>query len=135
MICCETLKPGRFFINTLRQTGIDGTLADDLSRGMIEGRQQAQHLFDLMKRYVPGFAAARLTQTSAVIGIRDTRRIIGDYRVSIADVKEGRRYPDVIALSGYQWDMADPKRPSYRRMEGQTTALPYTEIPYRSLLP
>jgi hypothetical protein len=31
--------------------------------------------------------------------------------------------------------MADPKKPSHQRMEGQATALPYTEVPYRSLLP
>lgn len=135
IICCETLKRGRFFINTLRQTGLDGTNADDLTRGMIEGRRQAVLLLDLMRRYVPGFAGARLVQTSPVLGIRDTRRIVGRYRVSVADAAEGRRYADTIALSGYQWDMADPKRPSHQRMEGQAMALPYVEIPYRSLLP
>lgn len=135
MICCETLKRGRFFINTLRQTGLDGTNADDLTRGMIQGRQQAAQLLNLLQRYVPGFAQARLVQTSPVLGIRDTRRIVGDHRISVADAVEGRRHTDTIALSGYQWDMADPKQPSYQRMEGQGMALPYVEIPYRSLLP
>lgn len=135
LICCETLTRGRFFINSLRQTGIDGRSPADLTRGMIEGRRQAHELFELMKRYVPGFESARLTQTSPVLGVRDTRRIVGDYRVSNEDIIEGRSYPDTIALSGYQWDMADPKRPSHQSMHGQATAKPYTEIPLRCLLP
>lgn len=88
-----------------------------------------------LRRYAPGFADARLTQTSSRIGVRDTHRIVGDYCVTVADIKTGKRYEDTIALSGYQWDMADPKRPSHQRMEGQTMALQFTEIPYRSLLP
>ncbi|HAL62545.1 MAG TPA: FAD-dependent oxidoreductase [Chloroflexi bacterium] len=135
IICCEMARRGRFCVNTLRQTGIDGTNADDLTRGMIEGRAQAATLLDLMRRYVPGFARARLVQTSSVLGVRDTRRIIGDYVITVADVTEGRHYPDTIALSGYGWDMADPKRPSHQCMWGKPMRLPYVEIPYRSLLP
>lgn len=135
IIALETIKRGRYFINTLRQTGIDGTKTEDLTRGMIEGREQMFQLFDLMRRYVPGFAGARLVQSGSAIGIRDTRRIVGDYRITNEDIINGRHFDDTIALSGYQWDMADPKRPSHQRMERTTTALPYAEIPYRSLLP
>jgi hypothetical protein len=135
IICCEMLRRGRYFINTLRQSGIDGLKAEDLTRGMVEGRAGARQLFELMRRYVPGFANARLVQTAPVIGIRDTRRIVGDYRVAKLDIIEGRHFPDTIALSGYQWDMADPVRPSHQRMEGTVTSLPYAEIPYRSLVP
>jgi hypothetical protein len=135
IISCELVRRGRSFINTLRQTGWNGADADDLTQASIEGRGQAALLMDYLRRCVPGFASARLTQTSSRIGVRDTRRIVGDACVTIADIKTGQRYEDTIALSGYQWDMADPKRPSHQRMEGQTMGLQYTEIPYRSLLP
>lgn len=135
IISCELVKRGRSFINTLRQTGWNGVDADDLTQASIEGRRQAAALMGYLRRYVPGFANARLTQTSSRIGVRDTRRIVGDYCVTVADVKTGKRYDDAIALSGYQWDMADPKRPSHQRMEGQAMALQFTEIPFRSLLP
>ena len=135
IISCELVRRGRFFINTLCQTGLNGADADDLTQASVEGRGQAALLMDYLRRYVPGFANARLTQTSARIGVRDTRRIVGDACVTVGDIKAGQRYEDAIALSGYQWDMADPKRPSHQRMEGQTMALQFTEIPYRSLLP
>jgi len=135
IICCEMPRRGRFFINTLRLTGIDGTDPNDLTRGMIEGRKQAKKLLEILRRYVPGFAKARLVQTSQVLGIRDTRRIVGEYMITVEDLIQGRHYEDTIALSGYQWDMADPKCPSCQRMEGKPIGLPYVEIPYRSLLP
>lgn len=135
IISCELVKRGRSFINTLRQTGWNGADAEDLTQASIEGRQQAAALIDALRRYAPGFASVRLTQTSARIGVRDTHRIVGDICVTVADIKAGKRYEDTIALSGYQWDMADPKRPSHQRMEGQRMGLQFTEIPYRSLLP
>lgn len=135
IICCEMPRRGRFFINTLRLTGIDGTEPDDLTRGMIEGRKQAKKLLEILRQYVPGFAKARLVQTSPVLGIRDTRRIVGEHVIRVEDIIQGRHYEDTVALSGYQWDMADPKRPSSQRMEGKLIGLPYVEIPYRSLLP
>jgi hypothetical protein len=135
IICAEMPQRGRFFINTLRQTGIDGTDADDLTRGMIEGRQQAIELMNILRKIVPGFAGARMVQTSPVIGVRDTRRIVGQYEVSIEDIIQGVHYPDTIALTGAQWDMPGPKNPSFQRMEGVDMTLPYVEIPYRSLLP
>lgn len=135
IICAEMPHRGRFFINTLRQTGIDGTDADDLTRAMIEGRQQALELMGVLRQVVPGFADARMVQTAPVIGIRDTRRIVGRHQVSVEDIVQGAHHPDTVALTGAQWDMADPKRPSRQRMEGVGVALPHVEIPYRSLLP
>ena len=135
LICCELPRRGRFVINTLRQTGIDGTNTDDLTRGMIEGRQQVLELMEILRQVIPGFTNARIVQTGSILGIRDTRRIVGEYEVSVEDITQGRHYQDTIALSGYQWDMADPTRPSYQSMKGVKVALPYAEIPYRSLLP
>ncbi len=135
IVCCEMPRRGRFFINALQQLNVNGTRAEDLTRGIIEGRQQVRTLAEIMKKYMPGFTRSELVQTSPVLGVRDTRRIIGEYRISVEDVIEGRHFPDTIGLSGYQFDMADPKKPSYQRMEKTKPRSPYTEIPYRSLLP
>ena len=135
LVCCEMPRRGRFFINALQQLNVNGTRAEDLTRGIIEGRQQVRTLAEIMKKHIPGFARSDLVQTSPVLGVRDTRRIIGEYRISVEDVIEGRHYPDTIGLSGYQFDMADPKKPSYQRMDETKPRSLYTEIPYRSLLP
>ncbi len=135
IICCEMPHSGSFFINTLRQCGIDGTKASSLTKGMIEGRREAYTLMTFLRKYVQGFAKARMTYTAPVIGIRETRRIVGRYVLSEDDLIHGRTFSDAIALSGYKWDLPDPKKPSYQPMEGQLMARAYTEIPYRCLLP
>ncbi len=135
IICCEMPLRGRFFMNTLRQTGIDGTDSISLTKGMIEGRDKVKILLKVMQQIVPGFEKARLVQTSPVIGIRETRRIIGQYKLTVNDIANSRHFDDTIALSGYGWDMADPKRPSYQSMESRAIHLPFIEIPYRILVP
>ena len=135
IICLEMLHRGSFIVNTLRQCGIDGTDEQSLTRGMTEGREQTFALFEILRRHVPGFASARITQTAPVIGIRETRRIVGQCTLSEEDLISGRTFDDTIALSGYQWDLPDPKRPSHQPMKDRVMARPYTEIPYRALLP
>ena len=135
LVCCEMTRPGRFFINTGQQKGIDGTNADQVTAAMVAGRHDVQKITELMRKAVPGFAKARLVETSHVLGVRETRRIVGEHTVTVEEVRTGAEYPDTIALSGYQWDMADPKELSKQRMKDVPMAKPYTEIPYRSLVP
>ena len=133
--CCEMVKRGSFFINTGQIVGIDGVNADDITRAMVKGREQSLELMGMLKKLVPGFAHSRLSQTAPMLGVRDTRRIVGRYRVTVEDVIKGVRFDDTVALSGYQWDMADPKDPSKQRMKDTAIDRPYAEIPYRSLVP
>jgi len=135
IVCCEMPRRGRFFINALVLTGIDGADSTSLTRGMIEGRQQAKKLMEIMCKIAPGFENARLVRTSPMIGIRDSRRIVGQYKLKVDDLVQGRRFDDAIALSGYAWDMADPKKPSKQTMKDTPIPLPYVEIPYRILVP
>lgn len=135
LVCCELTRRGRFFINALQQKGVDGTNADQATSAMIAGRREAKQLADLMRKAVPGFGNAQLVETSHVLGVRETRRIVGEHTVTVEEVRTGAAYPDTIALSGYQWDMADPKDLSKQGMKGVKFVKPYTEIPYRALVP
>jgi len=130
----QTTEPDVYFINTISQTGIDGTDADSLTRGMTEGRQQIKTLFGLMKKYFPGFENCRLRAVSPMIGVRETRRIKGEYTLTVADLMSDKKFDDSVAVSSYGWDLPDPKRPSIQPLAGKT-APRYTHIPYRCLLP
>jgi hypothetical protein len=69
--------------------------------------------------------------------VRETRRIVGDFVYTVADVLAGRDFEDTIAFSGYSWDLPDPKRPSHQPMHERKVRLkrPYTPVPYRCLVP
>ncbi|MFB9273782.1 FAD-dependent oxidoreductase [Cohnella cellulosilytica] len=119
-------------------TGIDGSNADDLTRGAVEGRKLVHHIADWLRRRIPGFEQAVVAQTGEQIGIRETRRIVGDYTVTFDDFTSCRSFPDDIARNAYYIDVHLSKP----LLDGKTYIdkifLPPGKshgIPYRALLP
>ena len=113
---------------------LDGTDADELSYGEIEGRRQAQAFVDFLRADVPGFAQAYIVDTPPQLGIRETRRIVGPYQLSGEDVLRCASFPDTIGVNGWplekhvagnvEW--AWPPIPQSRG---------FNHLPYRMLLP
>jgi len=133
-ISMQNVESDCFLINTLRQTGIDGTDARQLTQAMIDGRADSLKLLQLMRQYFPGFANARLRQISDTVGVRETRRIVGDFILTVKDIGEEKHFDDVIGFSGYAWDLPDPERPSHQPMEGKKL-VDLIPIPYRVMVP
>jgi hypothetical protein len=132
----EMPTPNRFFIKVEpKLNNFNGLDADELTMGMVEGRKEVQEQLEILKKYFPGFENARLVQTAPVMGVRATRRIVGRYKVSVDDIRNGVSYPDTIALSGYHWDMATPGDQEQRMLHKVPHGKPYAEIPYRCMLP
>jgi hypothetical protein len=134
-ISVQLAQKGTMMINTTRITDVDGTDGRSISRGMMQGRREVHRLMALMRRHVPGFAQAQVKLVAPVLGIRETRRIVGDYVLTVADLVEGHDFPDTIGYSGYGWDLPDPKRPSHQPMSGVRRKRDFTPIPYRVLVP
>jgi hypothetical protein len=86
-------------------TAVDGTDADQLSRGEIEGRRQIQDTFAFLHERVPAFANAYIVDIAPQLGIRETRRITGDYQLSEDDVLGCASFPDTIGVNG--WPIED----------------------------
>jgi hypothetical protein len=87
-----------------------------------------------MREHFPGCANARVRAVAPLLGVRETRRIVGDYQLSVRDLAEGRDFPDTIGFSAYGWDLPDPKKPSYNPSRGERRRK-ITPVPYRTLLP
>ncbi|WP_164821616.1 FAD-dependent oxidoreductase [Paenibacillus koleovorans] len=137
MISVQLHEVGTMMINTTRICDVDGTDGRSISKGMMQGRREVNHLFNLLRTYFPGFENCKIRSVAPVLGIRETRRIVGDYVMTVADVATGNQFPDTIGFSGYGWDLPDPKRPSYQPMyeDQKTERKLYTPIPYRVLVP
>jgi hypothetical protein len=120
-------------VNMTRVVDIDPLDPDDLTRAEVESRAQVTQLVAFFRKDVPGFANARIAATAAQIGVRESRRIVGDYTLTADDVLTARTFPDAVARSAYPIDIHNP------RGSGTTThRLPpgaSYEIPYRCLLP
>ncbi|TFE31523.1 FAD-dependent oxidoreductase [Cohnella luojiensis] len=114
--------------------GIDGTKAEDLTRGAIEGRALAERQTRFFREYVPGFENAHMVASGEQVGIRETRRIQGDYVLTGEDFMEARSFPDDIARNAYYIDI------HLANSKGSMTFthLPPGQshgVPYRVLLP
>ncbi len=115
-------------------TRIYGDASDpaDLSRAEIEGRRAVAALAGYFRRSFPGFERARLLQSGSHIGVRETRRMIGEYVLTGDDVRAGRPFADSIAVGCWPIDV----HPSEGEVgvHAMYVPLPY-RIPYRCLLP
>ncbi|QOJ14669.1 MAG: FAD-dependent oxidoreductase [Planctomycetia bacterium] len=123
---------------------VDGTDAANMTRAMIEGRKLIRHLTDFVRKYLPGCTNAYLVTSGVQIGIRETRRIIGDYVLTLDDYLARRSFSDEIARNAYYIDIHLSKR-EWERELGQeidwaSKIHQYNPgeshgIPYRCLLP
>jgi FAD dependent oxidoreductase len=111
---------------------VDATDPVQLTRAEIEGRRQAWEYARFLREQVPGFEQAVMVSTSPAIGVRESRRVHGRYRLTAEDVLAGRRFDDEIALCG---------APIEDHHAGADTRWRYVPdsgvygIPYRCLLP
>jgi hypothetical protein len=125
------LKKGEVWINMTRVKGVDGTSARSLTEGEIEGRAQIDDIITYLVNYVPGFEKAHFTRTAPFLGIRETRRIVGQYVMTQEDVLACRHFDDAIAVASYPIDIHRPAD------DGCTLIWcgDCYDIPYRSLVP
>lgn len=126
-----TPRAGEVSINTSRVTHMDATSPFDLTHAEVEGRKQVALLMGFFRGNVPGFRHSYLVATPAQIGIRESRRVIGDYVLADEDVTHGRTQPDAVARCGYPIDIHSPT--GHGTGHG-TVQQPVYDIPYRALL-
>lgn len=92
------VRPGSLFMNSVRVRGVDGTDADSLSMGELEGRVRVQEEVEFMRRYVPGCENAYIMNSGSQLGIRDTRRVVGEDYLSKEDCLDLRKRPESVIL-------------------------------------
>ncbi|GGB42669.1 FAD-dependent oxidoreductase [Fictibacillus barbaricus] len=128
-----TNRRDEVLVNTTRVILKSGINGNDITDAEIESLSQAHAIMNLLKQEVPGFQNAYISTTAPQIGIRETRRIIGDYVLTREDVMYARKFSDAITHCMYPIDIHNPKGEGF-----ELTNIPkgeYYDIPYRSLLP
>jgi glycine/D-amino acid oxidase-like deaminating enzyme len=130
--------PGRneVIVNATQVVRADGTNASDLTRAELKSRRQVGQLMKFLHKYVPGFEQAVLIDTANRIGVRETRRILGEYVLTANDVIEGRRFADGIARNNFPIDIhAITENDKYVFDDRTFLSGVNYDIPYRCLVP
>lgn len=142
---CTWVGPRTLGFNAGHVRGVDGTSPADVSRGLVEGREMAAQYRDALAEVHPrAFANAHLAATAGQLGIRETRRIVGDYVLTVDDYLARRSFPDDICRNAYEIDLHWSKEQlaahpevAARLAAGEFHYKPGEShgIPYRCLLP
>ena len=103
-----TPNEGEVSVNSTRVTRVNGTDVWDLSYAEWKSRQQMRQIAAFLREYVPGFEESYVVQSGVNVGVRETRRIIGDYQLSVDDVLGARKFDDAIARGAYPVDIHNP---------------------------
>jgi len=113
---------------------VDGTNALQLSAAEVEGRRQIVDFFRFLRESAPGFEAAYLLEIAPQVGIRETRRLIGEYQLTGEDVLQCARFDDSIGVNG--WPIEEHAAGTVVfRWPHDPAGRGYNQLPYRMLLP
>ena len=113
---------------------IDATDVEQLSYGEFEGRRQAWHMFEFLRDNAPGFENAYIVDVPPQMGIRETRRIVGEYRLSVDDVMNCVDFPDAIGANGWPVE-AHVAGTVVVRFPTAANARGFHQLPFRMIVP
>ena len=127
-------------INMAMVTHFHATDAWDLSRAEMEGRKWIPVVVSFLRKYIPGFEEAQLISSHSIMGVRESRRIIGDYILAEEDVLGNRSFGDGVAIASWGLSAGHHPRGEFRDKDYYTKKFPREgltgcEVPYRCLLP
>ncbi|WP_165962907.1 FAD-dependent oxidoreductase [Occultella glacieicola] len=119
-------------MNTTRLSGVDGTNPQELSESLSTLTAQINRCIDFCQKNIPGFADARLAGIAPRVGVRETRRVVGEYVLTEEDVVEGKKSDRGVAKGGHHVDIHGEGTAQVRRAVNDGRSY---DIPYEALVP
>lgn len=101
--------------------GLDCTKVEDLTALEVNMRKIMRKGHEFMKEYIPSFENSFILDTASQTGTRGSRRLKGEYTITLEDVRQGTIHEDTIAII-----------PRFIPHEGWS---PVLYFPYRALVP
>ena len=129
-----TTHSGQRQVNTTQVNGIDMTRVDHIFKADLELREQILTLLDFFHKHIPGYENCRIISSGTTTGVRETRRVIGDYIITAEEMATGCRFDDVIVhRAEFIVDIHNPEG-SGQAEEHIQYCDPY-DLPYRCFTP
>lgn len=123
--------PDGTMYSSMGRVPLDPLDAASVTRAEMLGREQARRTSDFFRRNVPGFERARLVGIGDFIGQRDSRRILGQYVLSRADIERGTSFADTVVSSSYPVDIHSVGSEPSRMVKPKNGLY---HIPYRCMI-
>lgn len=115
-------------------TPVDCTDAWQLSRAEVEGRRQIVDFFSFLRESAPGFEKAYILEIAPQVGVRETRRVVGDYQLTEDDVLQCASFDDTIGVNGWMVEAHVAGDITFK-WQDIPKVRGFNHLPYRMLLP
>ena len=93
-----TRYPGEISLNITGAVSVDATDTSQVTDALIMARKRIIETLKNLKKYVPGFERSFIVSFASSLGVRETRRIVGEYTLSTQDVVKGKHFDDEVAV-------------------------------------
>jgi len=143
-LCVAQQGPGVYGFNAGHIWDVDNTNPATVSSALAEGRRIALEFRNALAEFHPAFRNAFLVNTGSLLGIRETRRIVGDYVLTLDDYLARKTFPDEICRNNYPIDIHTAKNEREKAKQGGFHVMARYQnygdgeshgIPYRCLTP
>ena len=124
---------GKYKVNHYHVYNVDAANAKSLTDAHSEARHQVLKAYDVLKNKTPGFENAKISAVAPVLGIRESRHIEGEYKITVKDVAEGTKFDDRITVYGFGMDIHGRSEAEKGNFKIEVAKKYY--IPYSALLP
>lgn len=129
-----TTHAGQRQVNTTQVNGVDSTRVGHLFRAEVELRQQIGLLVDFFRTNLPGYEQCRCISSGTTVGVRESRRVMGDYVITAEELAAGKRFDDaVVHRAEFIVDIHNPAGAGQAEERIQYCE-PY-DLPYRCFTP
>lgn len=129
-----TPRKGEYRCEMTRSVDKNGLDPDDLTQAEIDCRRQVPRIVEYFRREYPGAENVYLIDTASTIGVQDSRRITGEYEITMEDLLDCVEFKDAIALGCYPIDLHNPMGRGFDMRHIRKPGQAYG-VPYRCLIP
>lgn len=125
-LCSNLIGPDVVQFNAGHLVNVDSTDPWQTTRAMSTGREIAEQYLEALREFHPlAFGNAFLVRTAALLGVRDSRRIEGDYTFTVQDWLDRKSFEDEIGRNCYYIDVHKPGHKETRYGKGESHGIPY----------
>lgn len=130
----KTFYKGERNVNATQLNGFNALNEEEYYAAEVELRIQIEKIVNFLRKYIPGYENCEVKTTASTLGVRESRRIMGEYVINDGDVENGNHYDDAVVHDA--WFLIDIHNPSGGgQAEGHSKmAVPY-DIRYGALVP
>lgn len=130
IFACPSPVRDELYMNVTEVFRKNGTDSWQITDAIRESHKQMGLLAKMYRLAVPGFENSYIREIAPLMGIRETRRIVGDYILTGQDVRSCRKFEDGIAGSGHPIDTSEDNKGVFEKLQGGQ----WFDVPFRSIL-